>query len=66
MDEQLGRGTFGEVYLGEFDGEKYAIKQVSKDFVINVSYQNLEFYSFSFLDRQRRFCLSGKEYSSKM
>ncbi len=30
----LGEGSFGKVFLGEMDGQKYAIKKLSKHFLI--------------------------------
>ena len=31
---KLGQGAYGKVYLGEKDGQSYAIKKLSKDFLI--------------------------------
>jgi len=30
----LGQGAFGKVFLGEMEGQKYAIKKLSKHFLI--------------------------------
>ena len=36
LKKEVGKGTFGQVYLAEYQGYKYAIKTVMKEFIINV------------------------------
>jgi serine/threonine protein kinase len=35
---ELGKGSFGKVHLVEREGKKYALKEISKSFILNVSH----------------------------
>lgn len=38
IKKEVGKGTYGQVFLATFGGFNYAIKTVAKDFIMNVSF----------------------------
>ena len=49
----LGKGSYGNVNLVEKDGKKYALKELSKDFIVKVLTYQFWFLYIVWQDRKR-------------